>query len=61
MKRFCKWCLKVKIMNHRDRQYRNILGVRLCRGAARSDATVEMRMICISGYLCVGSRLYPLD
>jgi len=48
MKRFCKWCLKVKIMNHRDRQYRNILGVRLRRVAARSDATVEMRMVIAS-------------
>jgi hypothetical protein len=27
-----------------DRQYRNISGIRLCRGAARSDATVEMRI-----------------
>ena len=27
-----------------DCQYRNISGVRLCRGAARSDATVEMRI-----------------
>jgi hypothetical protein len=41
--------------NHddRDRQYRNILGVRLCRGAARIGPTVEMKMIGISGYLCV--------
>ena len=36
MKRFCKWCLKVKIHDHRDRQCRNIYGVRLCRGAERS-------------------------
>jgi hypothetical protein len=39
---------------HRDRQYRNILGVRLCRGAARSGPPVEMNIIRISGYLCVG-------
>jgi hypothetical protein len=40
--------------DHRDCQYRNIPGVRLCRGAARSGPTVEMKIICISGYLCAG-------